>query len=482
MIEASAPWRRQHTSVAVLGVTAVAGLVGALVATPAGLRAGMALAVAITLGVISFRLPHGAWYCLIGWLTALGLTRRLVSGFSPDDTGGDPLILVAAACWIVLLAAAANRGAFARRTALTNAVLILWAVLALSAFNPLQGPLTVGLGGALFIVVPMSAFFVGRALVDDDLLSRLLWWLGWLGVAVAAYGMVQTFWGFPSWDEAWIQQEGYAALNVGGVIRPFSSFSAASEYAHFLGLAIVAWIARARGLGRWTAVAGPLALLGASLWYESSRGAVVMVTASIGLMLAARAGVGMARSLAMAAALVAALPILVGQVAPAEFSGDPGDVLVQHQVAGLTDPFGDDSSLPTHITMISRGITSAVREPVGIGVGAITIAGDRFGEGTTNSEGDPGNAPVAAGIAGLLAYGVVVLIAIPHAYRLAATRRDALSLAALGIMTTTFLQWLNGGNYAVVFWPWLVMGWVDAVATARTEGPPAPVAASEKGA
>jgi hypothetical protein len=40
-------------------------------------------------------------------------------------------------------------------------------------------------------------------------------------------------------------------------------------------------------------------------------------------------------------------------------------------------------------------------------------------------------------------------------------RRDFVSRVALGIIAVTFLQWTNGGLYAVAFLPWLMMGWLD---------------------
>lgn len=455
-----------------LGVSLVviaAGFGGLLVAGSGGVRTALALSVALPLVVIALRAPRAALCSLVVWLVALGLVRRVTSGVSPKAAWGDPLILVGAITWVVLLVVAIERGAFARRTRLTNVVLVLWALLAVSALNPLQGGLTVGFGGTLVVVVPMAAFFVGRALVDDRLLGRLLWLVAWLGLVVAVYGLVQTFWGFPSWDEAWIRNEGYAALNVDGVIRAFASFSAASEYAGFLGLAVAAWLAHARGVLRLPVVAGALALLALALWLESSRSIIVITIASIGLMLAARAGVPLGRSLLLGVAVIAALPFVIGRLAPAQFSGDAGGRLAQHQVEGLADPFGENSTLPAHIELVRGGIISGVENPVGYGVGSITISGAKYGGVTGDAEGDPGRAPFAAGILGLVAYAAVVLIAIPSAYRLAARRRDPVSLAALGFLAVTLFQWLNGGQYAVIFWPWLVLGWVDAATSPGRE-------------
>jgi hypothetical protein len=454
-------------------VVAMAAVVGLLVASPGGLRIATALTVALALILIAFRLPQAVWYLLVVWSVSLGLVRRLISSVSPKEPSGDPLLLVGGAVWVALLALAVERGAFANRTRLTTAVLVLWSLLLVSAVNPLQGGLAVGLAGSLVVVVPMSAFFVGRALVDDRLLSRLLWLVACLGLVVAGYGTVQAFRGFPSWDAAWIRDEGYAALNVRGTIRPFASFSAGSEYAVFLGIGVVAWFAQARGVLRWPIVAAALALLSTALWYEASRGIIVMTVAAIWLVLAARVGLRLWRSLLLGAVIIAALPFVLGVLAPSQFSSAPTDRLAQHQVEGLSDPFGETSTLPLHIEMVQRGLASSLREPLGVGVGATTIAANKFGGTHQNTEADLGNVPVATGMPGLLAYGAVVALGMPRAYRLAATRRDAVSLAALGILAVTFLQWLTGGHYAVMFWPWLVLGWVDAATSQRPASVPA---------
>lgn len=459
---------RRSTPARVLGpagMLAAAVVAGAMVSQPSLLRIALGAAGAFLLAMAAVRLPSGRVLgILVTWLAALGLVRRLTSGVSPKEAWGDPLLFVGATVWVVLALTAVHHGALRGRTRLTTAVVALGGLLAVSALNPQQGGLTVGLSGALLVVVPMLAFLIGRALLDDTTFGRLLWLVAGLGLAAAVYGLVQTFSGFPPWDQAWIDNEGYTALNVGGVIRAFASFSAASEYSGFLGLAVVAWVAQGRGLLRWPLLAGALALLATALWYESSRGIIVLTIAAVGAMLAARARVPLGRALVGGVVVVAALPTVVGWLAPAQPSTDPAGQLTAHQVEGLTDPFGEGSTLPAHIELVRGGIESALSDPLGHGVGSITISGSKYGGAVGSAEGDPGRAPFAAGLPGMIAYLAVVVLGLPRAYRLAAARRDAVSLAALGILVVTFLQWLNGGHYAVAFWAWLALGWVDAAA------------------
>lgn len=442
----------------------VGGLVaaGLLIASPGGVRLVAAIAALIFLGVFAVRSPRSLLAALVVWFVALGLLRRVVSGVSPKEAYGDPLLLVGAATWAVLAVIALRRGALQGSGSLTKAVVALAALLGASALNPLQGGLAVGLSGALLVVVPMAAFVVGRSLIDDGMLQRLLTLVGWLGLVVGAYGLYQTFVGFPPWDERWIDKEGYVALNVGGVIRAFASFSAASEYTSFLGMAMVVWVAKTRGLNRTSLGLLALALLGTALWFVSERRSIVLTVLAIGTVLTARAGFNLGRSLILGAAVLLALPLVIGRLAPAQFSGDAGGRLAKHQVEGLSDPFGEGSTLPLHIKTVAGGIRNAISDPLGVGVGAVTISGEKF-EGTFKpTEADPGNAAVAAGFPGLLAYLAVVLLGLPRLYRRASRMRDTLSLSALGIVVVTSLQWLNGGHYAVAFWPWLILGWSDA--------------------
>jgi hypothetical protein len=333
------------------------------------------------------------------------------------------------------------------------------------AFNPLQGGLAVGFGGLLFVLVPMLAFWVGRALCSDAQMRRLFLLLAVLAIAAAGYGLVQTYVGFPSWDERWIQtvtsNGTYAALNVGGVIRAFSSFSASAEYAGFLAVGIAIWFAWGRG-HRMPAMLAAVALLGTAVVLDSSRGIVVLSVVSIGLMLAALARVRLASAVVWGVAAVAILAFTVSHFAPTVSGNSPTAALVQHQVGGLTQPFNPETStLGSHFGELISGLKASVTNPLGQGTGTITIAASKFGGAAQGTEVDPSNAGVAWGLLGLLAYLVIAIAGLATAYRLAAHRRDWLAVAALGLLVATGLQWLNGAQYAVAWLPWLTLGWVD---------------------
>jgi len=451
----------RRAALPILASAMVGVMAGWLIPSPAYVRLVMAGAVFSVLVGLVIRSPRLVLYLLLGWLSVLGLLRRLVTTFGPAGSLGDPLLLVAPAVWVLLAAVALSLGALRQRTPLANTVLLLTGLLTVSVVNPLQGSPFVGLAGFLLVVPPMLAFWVGRGLVDDLMLKKVAVLVAGLAIPAAAYGLIQTLSGFPPWDARWIADSGYAALNVGGVIRAFGSFASGAEYAGFLAIGIVTWLALGRGILRLPLTLAALALLGTALWFESSRGIIVLTSMAAVLLLLARRGVPLRWALLGAVAVLAALPWLISQVAPAQFSGNATGDLATHQVQGLTDPFGQQSTLPTHIAMVTDGLQQAIANPLGLGVGAVTSAAGKYGGVVGGTEADPGNAAVAAGALGLVAYILTVFRGLPLAYRVAARRRDAVALAALGILSVTFLQWLNGAQYAVAPLPWLVLGWLD---------------------
>jgi hypothetical protein len=444
-----------------VGAAILAALVGAAVTSSETARVAIAVTIAIPLSTLAARRPNAALYALVAWLAALGMVRRMLTGISSAYSLGDPLLLVGPTVMVALVLVACRRGAFRRRTPLTYAVLILTAALALSSFNPEQGSFEVGLGGALLVVVPMLAFLVGRALVSDLVLRRVLGLYAGLSLFAAAYGLVQTFSRLPSWDQRWVDATGYQALNVNGVIRAFGSFASGAEYAMFLVIGIVCWLTLGAA-SRWKALVVPaVALLGVAIWYESARGAVVLLVLALGAMAAARLRLRFGLGVVLGVVAVIAIPWAVEQLAPSRFGSDPGAQLAAHQTQGLTDPFGKGSTLPGHLELVSDGVRSIDRQPLGRGVGSVTVAAEKLGETGSGTESDLGNVARAAGVLGLGAYLVVLVLGIRSGYARALRRRDALALAVLGALFATLFQWLNGGQYAVAIVPWLLLGWLD---------------------
>ncbi len=442
--------------------TLLSGLVlGAATTSPSSVRAAVALSGFLAAAVVFLRAPRQAVLGLLVWLAVLGSIRRILLGTGTPD-GNDPLLLVAPALLAVLVIIAARRGAFRSRTRLTNAVLVLNGLLLLGTINPLQGGFAVGLAGLLFVLVPVLWFWVGRALLDDRLLVRVLWLVAVLAPVTALYGLFQVYRGFPPWDANWIEAKGYVSLQVGDALRQFASFSSAAEYVGFIAIGMVIWILRLRQPGTRALAVVPLALIAWALALASVRGALVGLAVTLGMVFAVAHGLGLLRTVLAGLVALSLLGFVVSRIDPGAVGGAQTSALLSRQVTGLSDPFDPErSTLPVHLDALFDGLREVSVNPLGRGSGAASIAADRFGSDSLITEVDPSNVAVALGMPGLLAYLVIVALGLRLAFRRARGSRDLLGLAALGILLVTSLQWLTGGNYAVAPLPWLILGWLD---------------------
>jgi hypothetical protein len=468
-----------------LGVVAGCAAVGAAVNSYSAARVMFSVSVAGVLVAVALRAPQRAFKGLVVWLAALGMIRRVLSGV--DGLGGitpvgDPLLLVETMVMVILGSIAVAQGALRRASRLTAAVLLLMGLLVASAANPDQGGLQVGIGGVVLIVVPMVAFFIGRAHGTQRLVLSVLRLIAILSIPAALYGLYQTFVGFPDWDRAWIQSSGYTALSVYGVIRGFSSFASSAEYGTFLAVGLMGWIGLGSRMGRVPVRVAAGVLVGAGIFYQSSRGILVGAVVALIVMEMAKRG-ARARLAATAAALVLiTTPYIVGSFAPTSHSvGGTSSALAQHQFDGLGDPLGEESTLPGHVTRLVDGLLQGFRSPIGIGVGAITIAASKYGSANASSEVDPSNAGIAAGIPGLILYAVIVVCSFRIAYRQARMNgAGSCWPTVLGVLLVLAFQWLNGGQYSVAILPWFLIGSLDRRPAHETEpDPAAPVVKAE---
>jgi hypothetical protein len=455
----SSPIWRGLAAVAV--VIAVGGVGAAAGARPDLLQIAVAFPLACLLTAMFLRFPRTSIVLLLGWLVVFGTIRRLVLPPTSANSN-DPLLLIGPFILALLVLKALHRGVFLQRTRSTNLVLGFSCLIVLAALNPLQGGIAVGAGGLLFVLVPVLWFWVGRSLVDDRLLALIFRVIAVLALVAAIYGLFQVYRGFPPWDRRWIVAKGYGALYVGNSLRPFASFASSSEYVGILSVGIVLWALRLRRVRRIVPSAVALAILGWALTVASVRGALVMVPIALGISFAAAHGFGIFRTALVGVAALVALGLLVSRVDPTKVGGAQTSALVSRQITGLSDPLNaDQSTLPIHLQEFFSGLKGGLHNPLGRGLGVITIAGQKFGSTNQTTEVDPSNVTVAMGLPGLAAYLAIVLLAFRRAFRESRTTRAFLPLAALGILTVTLFQWLTGGNYSVAPLPWLVLGWLE---------------------
>jgi hypothetical protein len=439
-------------------VTAVAPAAGP--ATARGAIAAGLVALAAVQWAVDWR---GLVVALAAWLVPLGFLRRLLTELAPRG-GADPLLLVAPAALALLLVSAMRNGTLSRRSALTTAVLALNVMTLLEVGNLSVAPLVAGVAALLFVLVPQLAFWVGRVAPDVTLRATLRV-LAVLSLVVAGYGLLQNFAGFFPWDRRWISEvaSGYLSLHIGTAVRAFGMSTSSAEYAWILAIGIVCWLVLPVG-SRWI-VPAAVTLLATALVLASARAVLVLLVAAVVLVAAARLAVpGIAALLLVALALVA-VSLVATLVVPQTLTASATSDLLRHQVAGLANPLDPDSStLLGHIAIAVHGLGSVGQYPFGRGIAAITL-GTKFGGEATQTEVDLSNTAVAFGPIGAIVFAVVLYLGFRLAYRTASETRTPIALAALGILVATSGQWLNGGNYAVAWLPWLLLGWLDRPAT-----------------
>lgn len=456
------PTATRRLSTAALGMLALG--VGVLAAVLLGEGLGRFVVAATLFGVMAgtaFVRPAAGAVMVVGYLMVLGELRRLLIPFL-GWSGQDPLLLVAPGVLAVLLAGVLLRGRVRLDTPMAKLVLVLSAVMVLQMFNPRQGGLAVGVAGALFYLIPISWYWVGRAYASPRALDGMLYGVVVpLATVAAVMGLYQTYFGLLPHQAAWVTLGGYEALSLGGHIRAFSIFPSAAEYAHVVGVAVVLiWAALLRRSRPVLAVLLPI--LGWALFVAGTRTIVVMVLLACAALWAAQ-GTSWATWVPRFALAIALAVIGLGWVLSGIGGGEgTASVAMQHQAEGLRNPFdAEHSTAGTHLGLFVGGIAEGFRNPLGHGLGATTNAAGAFGVAGLGTERDLSNLFVSLGLGGLLYAGLIGLV-LWRAVRLWVATRHRLALALLGLLGVQLFLWLYGGHYALVTILWLSIGMVDA--------------------
>ena len=408
------------------------------------------------------------------WMVFLGFVRRFTPGGGNVTFSGDPVLLIGPIALIVLMLVTVNSKGAPPLSKLARVVLAFNILAILEVANPKQGGLMAGLGGLLFVFVPTLAFWIGRRFGTVDVLWRVAWNVAILSLVAALYGLYQQFVQFPSWDLTWIESKGYTALNLGsGIIRAFSTFSSAQEYAVFLSVGLIVWSALAAKSVRLPLPLhlAAMTVVALALFYESQRTSIFISALALGVLAAARLRMRPVTVAFFGAAAVVALVGFAGAIGGGEGSAalqgpdSTAAILVNHQLSGITDPTGASSSLPGHIKATRVGMFSAFKHPFGYGSGSTNLAASRYSTNskTSGTEFDPGNMGIAFGIFGLIIYFLLLWRMTAMGYRLAIVRRDPLGLLVLGVIMATLLQWTNGNLYSVCWLLWFVVGAGDGL-------------------
>lgn len=414
----------------------------------------------------------------------LGVFRRML--YQQNQVSFDPLLLVLPLfCLLMLLVISIEYRqqltAVLRESLTARLLAWLMVVFALQIFNPAQGGLVVGVAGALFYLVPLGWFFVGRIFLTAEIMRKILSVFMISSLIAAGYGLYQTLVGFPEWDRFWITQVTrsgtYAALNAGGTIRALGPMTSAAEYAAFLAVGLVCLASLA--LFRWQVqLLIPAAVLVAALFLESSRTVVLLSGGVLLLLLALRqrhAMTALVISVLVGVGAAAAL-LSVGDIVYSATGSSSVAVngLLAHQINGLIHPL--DSRYSTgqlHLQAIVGAFRSVLSYPLGFGLGSTTMSATRF-EGTgMSAELDIPNAFLSGGLLGGLLYAAIIVRTFRAGFVIAFRYKRLTDVMPVAALAVTVGQILNGGLYSLMPFMWMFVAWIDCRAV-EVYGPQLP--------
>ncbi len=454
---------RARPAFSVLGkLVPIAGLLLAMpfaMQTVSGQRALLAAGIFLCL-FTTYRTGLGIVMAL-GYLAFLGgLRRQLIPVLGWPDN--DVLLLVCPILGMLFFLSKAFSRKLPRDTRLSRLMLWLLFVMGAQIFNPQQGDITVGLAGALFYIVPLLWYYIGRDLVTPTLLQKIFQVVVVIAILAALYGLRQAVFGFNSVEEEWLRITGYTALRVGDSLRPISFFTSSAEYVQFLSIAMVLlWAMWLRG--NFAALL-PMPLLAVAMVFSGVRGPIVFTIVGCTLLWAVqgRTRMSWAPRIALAICLAGAgLIWSLNQVQTANMQSQASS-LVQHQTQGLLDPLNEKhSTAGLHANLVTSGLQAGVTNPLGSGLGTTTMAGSRFGGATASTEVDVSDMFVSLGLIGGLLYVATLCVIITTSLRRWHLSRHPPALSVLGILFVTLGQWLNGGQYSIAMLAWICIGALD---------------------
>ena len=409
------------------------------------------------------------------FLFVLGDVRRIVSllGGTPAL---DPLLLTGALFGIYLVLPVLLH--LRLTDSFSKAVLALMVLMTLEIVNPRQGPVFVGISGALFYVVPMFWFWIARRYATPRMMSSILYRVVVpVGTAAALLGIYQTYVGFLPWQEAWIKAVSvtYSALNLGGGhIRSFGFSVNSVEYGSLLTLSATVVVAAVLNGRRVFALLLPVLL--PAMVLSSMRGALIKSFLAVAVMWAVggRGRHSLKRRLALVVLLAVGGVLFSmhdggdgGGAAPLPGkSSSSAQAATSHVTQGRSHPFHNRySTAGLHWQMVVDGVTNGFRYPLGSGLGAVTLGASKFGGDpgvTGSSELDVSDAFITMGFVGGLLYIFVLCITLRRAYLYVRSGDRDLALPLLGILVAMLGAWIALGQYAVAPLVWFCIGFLTS--------------------
>lgn len=385
-----------------------------------------------------------------------GLRRYLMQDFGWQAF--DPLLLIVpiiAVLFYLLLLSKKLR----QETKLSRLVSVLLFIMFIEIFNPLQGGLQVGAGGALYYIAPLLWFYLGRQYGDTKFISSVYICVIVLMIFGALYGMKQVFIGFSDNELKWMSMANVSLQITATSNRPFSFFPSGQEFAILLGCAtVLSWTFL---LQKRIIFVLPIIVLLPALFLTGIRGSLLLTLFTCSMVWALKGKSQRIWLPRLCLALTIGLAGLVYSLGHVSTSGlsENAQATIGHQKAGILN--SGDSTASSHFGLVFNGIWAGIKQPIGYGLGSTTIAAGKFGGNSIGSEADFSNMFISLGAIGGITYLCILFWSFKEAIVLWRTTRNSAYLLIIAGLCSCIGQWSNGGLYMAPLLTWLSIGVLD---------------------
>jgi hypothetical protein len=398
------------------------------------------------------------------FLPIMGDLRRLL--IQEAVGSNDPVLLVGPLMAIALAGLAYSQGRLNRQSRLSKAVLLLMGIMALQMFNPLQGGLIVGVGGAMFYLIPLLWFWIGQSWGTAEFVETVAFRvIVPVAIVAAVFGLKQAFTGFYPYQLEALHRQFSGPLVVGLNLRPTAFFISTAEFVVYLAISLVMGVA-CLFAGKLRLILLSVPLIGLSLFMAGCRWPVLGSVATSILLWALPS-----KTIASAVVRLGLAGIIIGggmiwtlnHVNNAnEVAADDTSRLIRHQTGGLLNPADEKKSTAgIHTGMFFNGVAAGFYSPLGHGLGSTTNAAGKFGGLSSSSETDIGNMFLSLGLSGGLLFLYILYLGYSRSARLARINPTPASLIIFATLVMCFAWWLQGGAYSTVAIVWFLVGSLD---------------------
>lgn len=423
----------------------------------------------------------------LAFLIAMGDLRRILVYFVGLPTL-DPMLLVGPLATLVIALPILMR--IRLKDASSKLAFALLCIMTLEIFNPRQGPIMTGMTGAMFCIIPVLWYWIGRKYGSIKLLQSVIYRVILpLGLVAACMGLYQSYIGFLPWQGAWassVASHYHSLYLASGVIRSFGFSVNSVEYANLLLMASTVSLSAFFSGKRVYVLFFPL--LATALFLASSRSAIIKLLVAVAFAWSLSGRPGQKWALRFAFAIVIAfggMAYSLSQVVPentgpavevrtrSKSAGQNNNEAVtastQHQLLGLAHPLDKKySTAQGHADMFSNGLLQGIKNPIGIGIGSVTMASGNAKLGTENAGGegstevDISDMFVSTGLVGGLLYVAFIIVFFRKIIEFGQGAPKSVGLPALGIVAALLGTWIAAGQYAIGPTVWFIIGAISA--------------------